>query len=114
MWNLSHMADSGGAFVSHPPECEVIFEPRASHALTHGVRDFAASDEHYIVAFEGSEADVLLYSRSEHGVQPAGWTRTVENGRVGVLTPGHSLEVWLHPEFQKILSNVLRWTAKLN
>jgi type 1 glutamine amidotransferase len=47
-------------------------------------------------------------------VQPAGWTRAEGAGRVCVLTPGHNLEVWLHPEFQKLLLNACRWTAKLN
>jgi hypothetical protein len=31
-----------------------------------------------------------------------------------VLTPGHNLEVWLHPDFQKLLHNGLTWLAKLN
>jgi type 1 glutamine amidotransferase len=103
-----------GTFVSHPPECAVTFEPLASHALAKGVNTFTARDEHYVMKFEGSKADIFLQSRSEHGVQPAGWSRIVDGGRVGVLTPGHNLEVWPHPEFQKILSNMLRWTAKLD
>ena len=104
----------GGAFLSHPAECVVTLEPNPSHKLSHGAGIFTVRDEHYHVAFEGSAADVFLQSRSEHSVQPAGWTRVVDGGRVCVLTPGHNLEVWLHPEFQIILSNALRWTAKLN
>jgi len=55
---------------------------------------------------------VFLHTRSRHGVQPAGWTRAEGLGRVGVLTPGHNLEVWLHPGFQKLLQNGLNWVAK--
>ena len=104
----------GGTFLRHPPECAVTLEPSASHALARGVNRFTVRDEHYLMAFEGSEADVFLRSRSGHGVQPAGWTRLADGGRVCVLTPGHRLEVWLHPEFQKILSHALRWTAGLD
>jgi type 1 glutamine amidotransferase len=104
----------GGAFLRHPPECPVTLEPNVSHALARDVNHFTVRDEHYLMAYEGSEADVFLRSRSEHGVQPAGWTRRVDGGRICVLTPGHRLEVWLHPEFQKILANALRWTAKLD
>jgi type 1 glutamine amidotransferase len=104
----------GGAFSSHPPECAVRLEPKASHRLARGVEIFTVRDEHYVMAFEGSEADVFLHSHSEHGVQPAGWTRSVDGGRVCVLTPGHNLEVWLHPQFQTLLNNALRWIAKLN
>jgi type 1 glutamine amidotransferase len=104
----------GGAFLSHPPECAVTLEPKTSHALVRGVETFTVCDEHYMMTFEGSEDGVFLHSRSEHGVQPAGWTRTEGNGRVCVLTPGHNLEVWLQPSFQKLLSNALCWTAKIN
>jgi type 1 glutamine amidotransferase len=69
-------------------------------------------DEHYFMAMNDSRADIFLQSHSEHGVQPAGWTRTHGAGRVCVLTPGHSEEVWLHPSFQKLLSNALHWTAQ--
>ena len=32
-------------------------------------------------------------------------------GRVGVLTPGHNVEVWVHPAFQTLLRNTLHWCA---
>jgi uncharacterized protein len=72
---------------------------------------FALKDEHYHMAFDASDADLFLISRSEHGMQPAGWTRTEGRGRVCVLTPGHNLEVWLHPSYQTLLQSALRWCA---
>ena len=104
----------GGAFVGHPDLCAVTMEPRSGHALTAGVAPFTVRDEHYFMSLDEAQADVFLRSRSEHGVQPAGWTRNEGAGRVCVLTPGHNLEVWLHPSFQKLLSNALSWAAKLN
>jgi type 1 glutamine amidotransferase len=105
---------AGGAFLNHPPECDVTLEPQPAHELARGVDAFTVCDEHYAMAFEGSPADVFLNSRSEHGVQPAGWTRSAGNGRICVLTPGHNLAVWRHPSFQKLLLNTLRWTAKMS
>lgn len=105
----------GGAFLRHPDQCAVTLEPQSDHPLTSGVTIFTVCDEHYFMTMFDSSSDVFLYSRSEHGTQPAGWTRVIENnGRVCVLTPGHNLEVWQHPEFQKLLLNALRWAAKLN
>jgi type 1 glutamine amidotransferase len=104
---------TGGAFLRHPPECDVMMEPQPAHALACGVDAFTVRDEHYFMAFDVPPEEVFLRSRSEHGLQPAGWTRTVGAGRVGVLTPGHNLEVWRHPTFQKLLLNTLRWTAKI-
>lgn len=102
----------GGAFASHPEQCEVTIEPVPGHALTTDAVPFTVHDEHYFMTPISGDAEVFLHSRSVHGVQPAGWTRNEGAGRVCVLTPGHNLEVWLHPLFQKLLLNALRWTAK--
>jgi type 1 glutamine amidotransferase len=61
---------------------------------------------------DDAQADVFLAARSEHGVQPGGWTRTEGSGRVCVLTPGHNLEVWLHPAYQALILNGLQWCGK--
>jgi type 1 glutamine amidotransferase len=103
----------GGKFVHHPDQTDVTLEPLHGHLLTAGVTNFTVHDEHYFMAMNGSPVDVFLQSRSRHGVQPAGWTRSEGGGRVCVLTPGHNLEVWLHPSFQKLILNALRWSAKL-
>jgi type 1 glutamine amidotransferase len=104
----------GGRFVRHPDPCSVTVEPVVGHLLTVGVEPFTVQDEHYFMAMAAAPADVFLHSRSAHGVQPAGWTRYEGDGRVCLLTPGHQLEVWLHPAYQKLLLNALSWTAKLN
>jgi type 1 glutamine amidotransferase len=113
--DLPEMRDVvGGAFLRHPAQCPVAVEPKSGHLLTTGVQPFTEQDEHYLMALDETQADVFLHTRSTHGVQPAGWTRTEGRGRVCVLTPGHNAEVWRHPSFQKLLLNALRWTAKLN
>jgi len=105
---------TGGAFLQHPDQCAVTVEPKAGHALAEGVESFTAQDEHYIMALDDAGADVFLRSRSGHGVQPAGWTRTEGGGRVCVLTPGHNAEVWLQSSFQKLLENALGWLAAVH
>ncbi len=105
---------TGGAFVRHPDPCAVTVDPTNGHALTAGVTSFTIQDEHYVMTLEARDAHVFLHSRSGHGLQPAGWTRTEGQGRVCVLTPGHNVEVWLHPGFQTLLRNGLHWLAKLN
>ena len=105
---------TGGTFLSHPEQSPVTIEPKAGHPITDGVEKFTMQDEHYVMTLDDAAADVFLHSRSEHGVQPSGWTRSEGFGRVCVLTPGHNIEVWLHPSFQKLLLNTLRWVAKLN
>jgi uncharacterized protein len=102
----------GGVFDHHPKQCLVTVAPKGDHALTAGLSAFTDTDEHYIMRFDAPDAEVFLTSASEHGVQPAGWTREDGHGRVCVLTPGHNVSVWLHPEYQTLLSRALGWCAR--
>jgi len=104
----------GGAFIEHPEQCPVTVEPQKEHALTTGCTPFTLTDEHYFMALDDFQADVFLTATSEHGSQPAGWTRLEREGRVCVLTPSHHLAGWLHPSFQKLLANALGWCSKNN
>jgi type 1 glutamine amidotransferase len=99
----------GGAFVSHPPQCPVTVEAHAGHPLATGSAPFTLTDEHYVMDLDDAQADVFLTTTSEHGTQHGGWTRREGDGRVCVLTPGHNLEVWLHPSYQALIGNALRW-----
>jgi uncharacterized protein len=101
----------GGAFAMHPPQCPVTVMPRAGHPLTDGSAPFTLVDEHYHMDLDDPQADVFLTTTSEHGEQPGGWTRAEGAGRVCVLTPGHNLEVWLHPSYQTLIRNGLRWCS---
>lgn len=102
----------GGVFVSHPPPGPVSVEPCGAHPLCAGVdAPFSIHDEHYEMVIDDAALDVFLHTRSEHGVQPAGWSRRCGEGRVVVLTPGHFAEVWRHPSIQRLLANALTFAA---
>lgn len=104
----------GCAFVSHPPRCEVqVHVTQAVHPVAQGVEGFAERDEHYIIEMNAPDADVFLESTSEKGGrQTAGYTRMIGEGRLCVLTPGHTLSVWENPQFQKLLLNAMTWCMK--
>lgn len=101
----------GGGFLEHPPRCPVTVEPKPGHFLTAGVEPFTVEDEHYVMTLDDPQAEVFLTTRSDHGAQPGGWIRYESQGRVCVLTPGHTEEVWAHPAFQSLLRNALAWCA---
>ena len=103
----------GGVFSHHPEQCPVTVEPRAGHPLSVGSEPFTLKDEHYLMVLDDPQADVFVTTKSEHSEQPGAWTRLEGAGRVAVLTPGHNVEVWLHPSFQALLGNLLRWCGKL-
>ena len=101
----------GGVFSQHPEQCPVTVTPHSGHPLTVGSAPFTVKDEHYFMALDDPEADVFVTTSSEHGEQPGGWRRSEGRGRVAVLTPGHNLEVWLQPSFQKLLLNCMHWCS---
>ncbi|OGO05500.1 MAG: hypothetical protein A2Y73_05920 [Chloroflexi bacterium RBG_13_56_8] len=103
----------GGAFVRHPEQCPVTIEPKEGHLLAAGSAPFTLVDEHYFMDMDDDQVDLFLTTTSEHGTQPGGWTRREGEGRVCVMTPGHNEEVWLHPSFQALLRNALRWCGKM-
>ena len=103
----------GGVFASHPPQCQVTIRPQGEHPVTAGTAPYTVFDEHYFMELDDPAANVFLTTTSEHGVQPGGWTRTEGKGRVCLLTPGHNLDVWLHPCSQALFRNALRWCAKM-
>src|SRR5687767_13976044 len=103
----------GGIFAHHPEQCPVTVTPLAGHPLSIGSDPFTLKDEHYFMTMDDSAADVFVTSPSEHGEEPGAWRRMEGRGRVSVLTPGQNLEVWLHPSFQALLLNSLRWCGRL-
>jgi len=102
----------GGVFASHPPQCPVTVEPKEGHPLAAGSVPFTLLDEHYVMERDDTRAEVFLATTSAHGTHPGGWTRAEGTGRVCVLTPGHNLPVWLHPSYQVVLRNALRWCGR--
>lgn len=104
----------GNRFVNHPLRCEVIMEKCKDHPIMDGVAQcFELRDEHYAITDIAGDADIFLRSSSQKGgVQVAGYTRTLGEGRLCVLTPGHVLSVWKNPEFRKIFVNAIEWCTK--
>ena len=103
----------GGIFIHHPEQCPVTVDPHVGHPLCIGSDAFTLKDEHYFMVLDDPQAEVFMTTKSEFGEQPGAWRRTEGSGRVAVLTPGHNVEVWLHPSFQVLLLNVMRWCCKV-
>lgn len=103
----------GGVFSHHPEQCQVTVMPHVVHPLCTGIDPFWPKDEHYFMTMDDPQADIFVTTKSQYGYQPGGWRRVEGAGRVAVLTPGHNLEVWLHPSFLALILNSLRWCGKL-
>lgn len=118
----------GCRFAFHPNNCPVTVGVIKPHPITEGVDTFCETDEHYQLEILSDDIDILMagyaaacgdsdkYASEPYFNFPAAlaascYVRTQKEGRVCVFTPGHTLEVWLNPSFQKVLENALRWCA---
>ena len=97
----------------HPLRCNCdISVTDPDHPVARGVGGFTVHDEHYQISDLAEDASVFLeWDSAPGGTQPAGWTRVIDGGRVVVLTPGHTLDVWEHPEFRRLLVNAIEWVS---
>lgn len=109
----AYTAFSGNYFIGHPPRCAVDVKVAAKHPVTEGVSDFRIRDEHYQMGIVADDARVLVKTYSEAGgEQVGGYVRDMGKGRFCMLTPGHTVDAWYNPEYQKMLANAIRWCAK--
>ena len=97
-------------FVTHPPQCEVSFEVAGENEITGDLQAFTFShpDEHYQIEIMG-DTEVIGYTTSQNGKQPALWRHQYGNGKVLGITPGHSYENLSQAEYLELLKNCAEW-----
>ncbi len=104
----------GGRYVGHGPlerfRVEVV---DANHPVTRGVSGYFAADEQHTPPYDEGRVHLLLRNRSDDGkVAAAGWVREPGRGRLCHLASGHTREALLHPMYQKLLRNAVRWCLR--
>jgi type 1 glutamine amidotransferase len=105
---------AAGKYVGHGPlerfRVEAL-EPR--HPITRGILPFTVADEQHTPVVDRDRVRLILQSRSDSGVQgDAGWVCEPGTGRLCHLACGHTREALLHPTYQQLLSNAMRWCLK--
>ena len=102
---------TGGNFVEHPEDHpEMKMEIVADNPLTKGITDFTIEDEQYFMDVDQEEVEIFLKARSDQfGESTAGWNKDYKQGKVIVLTPGHSLEVFEKEMMQNLINNILQY-----
>jgi type 1 glutamine amidotransferase len=105
----------GGRYIGHGPlerfQVEVV-DP--DHPVTRGVGTFFVADEQHTPPYDEGRVHFLLRNRSDDGkVAAAGWVREPGRGRLCHLANGHTREALLHPMYQRLLCNAVRWCLRL-
>ncbi len=106
----------GGRYIGHGPlerfRVEVV-DP--DHPVTRGVGAFFVADEQHTPPYDHGRVHLLLRNRSDDSkvVAAAGWVREPGRGRLCHLANGHTREALLHPMYQRLLRNAVRWCLRL-
>jgi hypothetical protein len=105
----------GGRYIGHGPlerfRVEVV---DAMHPVTRGLDSFFVADEQHTPPYDEGRVHLLLRNRSDDGkTAAAGWVREQGRGRVCHLANGHTREALLHPTYQRLLRNAVRWSLRL-
>ena len=102
----------GSYFITHPPRETAHVTITAENEITRGAAGFSLRDEHYQLEITAKDIEPFLQTVSEHGgTTVSGYRRRFGKGRVAVLAPGHTLQVWENTGFQTLVKNAIRWTV---
>jgi type 1 glutamine amidotransferase len=82
------------------------------HAVTKGVKDFEVHDETYNLFDVFIGCHPLLTTDEPKSNKIIGWAKTYKAARVVYLQGGHDHFAYENPNFQQILRQAIRWTAK--
>lgn len=102
----------GGEFLRHPaPYAYPMNVVVKDHYITQRMPDFGLEEDQYQLQNLAPDNKVLIESTWQGQRLPQLYVRSYGQGRVVYLGPGHTKETWAHPEFEKLLTRSIAWSA---
>ena len=83
-----------------------------THPVTTGVSDFEIHDETYNLFDVAKGNHLLLTTDAAESNQLIGWAKTYGEARVVYLQSGHDHFAYENPNYQQVLKQAIRWTAR--
>ncbi|WP_203566432.1 ThuA domain-containing protein [Aestuariimicrobium ganziense] len=95
-------------------------EAGRSHPITQGLDDFdlvteqywVLSDDYVDVLATTTQAVIPWGTWNRPVTSPAVWTRQWGQGRIAIITPGHSLDVLEHPTVTTLVQRSMLWASR--
>jgi uncharacterized protein len=84
------------------------------HPVTRGVSDFSIHDETYKLYDVAEDCHPLLTTDEPQSNRIIAWAKTYKKSRVVYLQSGHDHLAYENPNFQQLLRQAIRWTARLD
>jgi type 1 glutamine amidotransferase len=86
--------------------------PDPNHQVTRGMTDFDTHDETYKWFDVARECHPLLTTDEPESNSVIAWAKTYKGARVIYIQSGHDHFAYENPNFQQILKQAIRWTAR--
>ncbi|MCE5259764.1 MAG: ThuA domain-containing protein [Chloroflexi bacterium] len=111
--NRNYIEMIGGEFQTHPPMHEFkVSIVNHDHYLTTRMPDFTVVDEMYHLSnYDPTQVTLLAQTPWQGTQKPMAFVKSYGKGRVAYLANGHSIQVWRHPEFAKLVLRAIAWSA---
>jgi type 1 glutamine amidotransferase len=81
------------------------------HPITKGLGTFGILDETYKDMWISPKAKVLLRTDNPKSDGPVAWISPYEKARVVYIQLGHDRNANLHPKYQQLVRNAIRWAS---
>jgi len=91
-----------------------IHLPNPNHPVTRGVSDFDIHDETYKWFDVARECQPLLTTAEPESNGVIAWAKTYKGTRVVYMQSGHGHSAYENPNYQQLLRQAIRWTARKN
>ena len=94
---------------------DVDFQVRVAdpeHPVTRGVKDFVIHDETYKWFDVAEDCHPLLTTEEPESNKVIAWAKEYQGARVVMMQSGHDHLAFNNPNYQRILRQAIRWTAK--
>ncbi len=99
----------GSAFISHPPITVIpVRILDREHPITRGVPDFEIEDEHYELAGDLTQLQIIAESRG----CPVLYTKCWGTGSIHYTALGHDHRALRHPSHRRLLVQAVAWALE--
>ena len=107
---------TGGGWVLgeswHPPfGWFKVYVDNKNHTVSEGIADFWTYDECYCGLDLRENINTFIHGIVDGEVKPLGWTYEYGKGKIANIALGHSGASQLHPMFQKLITNSIKYIS---
>lgn len=92
-------------------DVDLLVYPVGEHPVTDGVGPMRIQDETYKGMWLSPDIQVLMRTDHPSSDGPVVWISPYRKSRVVVIELGHDRKAHLHPGFQRLVGNAIRWSA---